>query len=140
MHVYYSSPRRLSNGPGREFGRLRTPANRTHETFSPAVDIREEAERFVVQADLPGVDAEAIELTVEGDRLTIRGERRLEPAADGAPILRGERRGGRFERIFRLPETAAGDGVEARYRHGVLTVAIPKSRAALPYRIEVTQH
>jgi len=140
MQLYYSNPRRLIAGLSRPYDRLLEPETRAQQGFSPAVDIREEAERFVVLADLPGVDAAAIELTVEGDLLTIRGERTLEPTAEAASVRRNERTGGRFERIFRLPETAAGEGVEATYRHGVLTISIPKAKEATPYRIEVTQH
>jgi HSP20 family protein len=109
-----------------------------HNAFVPAVDIHEEEARFVVLADLPGVDATRIDITVEGDLLTIRGERENAPAADDATVHRAERQRGRFERTFRLPETAASDGFQADYSNGVLTVAIPKAEEATPYRIEVT--
>lgn len=106
--------------------------------FVPAVDIHEEEARFVVLADLPGVDATRIDITVDRDLLTIKGEREGVPAADDATVYRAERLRGRFERTFRLPETAASDGIQADYRHGVLTVSIPKAEEAMPYRIEVT--
>ena len=108
------------------------------ETFIPAVDIHEEAKRFVVLADLPGIDAAAIEITVDGDLLTIRGKREDTPTADGATVQRAERAHGRFERSFRLPETVASKDLEADYRHGVLTISIPKAEQAIPYRIKVT--
>jgi hypothetical protein len=75
--------------------------------------------------------------TVDGDLLKIKGERE-QGAAEGTEPLRAERASGPFERHFRLRESAAADGVEAKYRHGVLTVSIPKLKAREPYRIEVT--
>ena len=140
MQMFFPDRPGLIAGLSHELGRLHDTGPRVRHGFSPAVDIREEAERFVVMADLPGVDAAAIELTVEGDLLTIRGERQLESADSGVSVQRSEPRSGRFERVFRLPKTAAGDGVEAAYRRGVLTITIPKAREATPYRIEVTQH
>ena len=106
--------------------------------FVPAVDIHEEEARFVVLADLPGIDAARIDITVDGDLLTIKGERENPPAADDATVHRAERQRGPFERTFRLPETAASNGFQADYSNGVLTVSIPKSEEATPYRIEVT--
>lgn len=123
---------------GRDADRLIRAQSGTRRRFVPAIDIVEEDARYVVEADLPGIDAAAIDITVEGDLLTIRGERKAPQPADGAAARRAERASGPFERVFRLPETAAGDGIEASYRHGVLTVLIPKSRDATPYRIEVT--
>jgi HSP20 family protein len=107
-------------------------------SFVPAVDIREEPQRFVVEADLPGVDAKAIDITVDGDTLTIAGERRRGKADEDAEIHLTERARGRFERSFRLPESAASEGFSADYSSGVLTIAIPKTERAIPYRIEVT--
>ena len=107
-------------------------------SYVPGVDIQEEAERYVVLVDLPGVDAAGIEITLDADLLTVRGERERTPVSEGAEIQRAERPYGRFERNFRLPESAAKDGVEADYRNGVLTISIPKAAEALPYRIEVT--
>jgi HSP20 family protein len=140
MPTIYQNPRSLLTGLGREFQLRVEPDAGVRPGFRPAIDIYEEASRFVVQADVPGVDAAALDITVEGDLLTIRGERATDPTAEGSELQRVERASGRFERSFRLPETAAGEGVEARYRHGVLTIAIPKTKAATPYRIEVTQH
>lgn len=107
-------------------------------SFVPSVDIREEAQRFVVEADLPGVDAKAIDITVDGDTLTISGERKHTQADEAAEVHLTERAQGRFARSFRLPESAASEGFSADYNGGVLTIAIPKSEKAIPYRIEVT--
>jgi len=137
MQLIHHNPWKLMSSLGRDVDRLFQANADATPRFVPAVDIHEEPARYVVRADLPGVNAEAIEITVEGDLLTIKGERRPEPAPEGASVQRAERASGRFERIFRLPESAASEGFEAEYRHGVLSVSIPKAAQALPYRIEV---
>ena len=118
--------------------RPRSDRAATRAAFVPGVDIQEEASRFVVLADLPGVDPTAIEITLDSDLLTVKGNREPAPVTEGAAIKRAERPHGQFERRFRLPETAARDGFEADYRNGVLTISIPKAEEAVPYRIEVT--
>ena len=106
--------------------------------FVPAVDIYEEAARYVVEADLPGIDPTAIEITVDGNILTIKGERRQAEITEDTSLQRAERPRGPFERSFKLPKSVANDGFSAEYQNGVLRVAIPKSDRAKPYRIEVT--
>ena len=136
MQTSHHNPRELMSSLRRDVDHL-FHANAS-ATFIPAVDIHEEAKRFVVLADLPGIDAAAIEIMVDGDLLTIRGEREDTPTADGATVQRAERAHGRFERSFRLPKTVASKDLEADYRHGVLTISIPKAEQAMPYRIKVT--
>ena len=101
----------------------------------PLVDIREEQDRFVIEADVPGVDPKDIEVTMENGVLTIRGQR-PEPA-EGARYKRRERPFGTFYRRFMLPDTADAEAVSATGRHGVLQVVIPKRRQAQPRRITV---
>jgi HSP20 family protein len=138
MQLISHNPWELMSGLRRDVDRmLRTDGAGRHE-FVPAVDILEEPERYVVRADLPGVDADAIDITVDGGLLTIRGERKAKVQAEGVTLQRAERACGNFERAFRLPETAASEGFEADYRQGVLTVRIPKTKQAQPYRIQVT--
>lgn len=136
MPLIHHQPWELLANLGRDVDHL-FHAN-TSEKFVPAVDIYEEAERFVVLADLPGVDAAGIEITVDADLLTIEGERNAAKALDDANLQRAERASGHFERSFRLPESAASKGFEADYQSGVLTISIPKAEQARPYRIEVT--
>lgn len=138
MHLINHDPFKLMSNLRRDVDRLFQADDRAPRRFVPAVDIHEEAAAYVVEADLPGVEAKAIEITVEGDLMTIRGERKLPARAEDVTEHRAERRGGHFERAFRLPETAASEGFEAEYRQGVLTVRIPKTPEAKPYRIEVT--
>jgi HSP20 family protein len=90
----------------------------------------------VLTAELPGLRGEEIELTLEHDRLTLSGERRIEHPKD-ASVHRVERRGGSFRRAIQLPKEVDGEKVEAIYRNGVLRVRIPKSPEHQPRRITV---
>jgi HSP20 family protein len=136
MQLIHHNPWDLMSSLHRDVSRLRLAD--APERFVPAVDIYEEAGRFVVLSDLPGVEAARIDITVEQDLLTIKGERKATEPVEGASLQRAERASGEFERKFRLPETAASEGIQADYRDGVLTVCIPKSEKSAPYRIEVT--
>jgi HSP20 family protein len=102
----------------------------------PRVDIREEAERFVILADLPGVDPAQIEINMDKGILSIKGERKAEEA-DGRRYSRQERAQGVFFRRFALPESANPDGIAATGRNGVLEISIPKRPEASPRRINV---
>jgi len=133
----------IQHNPWELMSSLRRDLSRLHQTeapasFVPAVDIYEETERYVVLADLPGIEAAGIDITVEEDLLTIKGERKATEATEGASLQRAERTSGQFERVFKLPETAASEGIQADFRDGVLTVRIPKAEKAAPYRIKVT--
>ncbi len=103
----------------------------------PPVDIREEKDQFVLHADLPGVDAKHIDVTLEKGVLTIRGRRALESREEKHGYKRVERVAGEFYRRFSLPDTADSQSVKARFANGVLEVAIPKQPQVLPRRIEV---
>ncbi len=103
----------------------------------PPVDIREEDKQFVIFADLPGVDAKNIDVTLEKGELTIRGRRDLEARDEQHGFRRVERTGGQFYRRFSLPDTADSQAVKARFTNGVLEVAIPKQAQVLPRRINV---
>jgi HSP20 family protein len=103
----------------------------------PVVDIKEEKDRFVLHADLPGVDREDIDITMEGGVLSIRGERKLEDVAEGGEYKRVERIHGNFYRRFALPDEADAEGINARCNQGVLEVVIPKKQSVQPRRIEI---
>jgi HSP20 family protein len=103
----------------------------------PRVDIREEANRFVIFADLPGVDPKDIEVNMDKGILSIRGERTTESKADNERFSRIERAHGVFYRRFALPESANPEGVSASGRHGVLEITIPKRPETTPRRIQV---
>ncbi|AGA35228.1 heat shock protein, Hsp20 family [Thioalkalivibrio nitratireducens DSM 14787] len=105
--------------------------------WSPAVDIREESDGYVLHADLPGVDAKDIEVHMENGVLTIRGERRHESKEERENYKRIERVRGTFFRRFSLPDTADSDNISARCENGVLEVRIPKHAKVQPRRITV---
>lgn len=101
----------------------------------PAVDIAEEKDRFVILADVPGVEAKDIEITMENSVLTLRGTRT--PEQDGNGYKRRERPLGAFYRRFVLPDTADAEGISAQGKNGVLQISIPKRQQAQPRRIQV---
>lgn len=103
----------------------------------PAVDIQEDGDRFVLKADLPGVDPENIDVTMEDGVLTIQGSRESETATDDDNYRRYERVSGKFLRRFTLPDTANGEAISAATKHGVLEVSIPKQARPSPRKINV---
>lgn len=103
----------------------------------PRVDIREEAGRFVIQADLPGIDPQEIEVQMDKGILSIKGERQGESIAETGRFSRVERRYGSFHRRFALPDSADADGISASGRNGVLEIVIPKKPETTPRRIQV---
>ncbi|GAB6067423.1 Hsp20/alpha crystallin family protein [Methylothermus subterraneus] len=105
--------------------------------WAPAVDIKEEANRYVVQADLPGVKPEDIEVTLQNGVLTIKGERQTEAKEEKENYRRVERFYGSFFRRFTLPESVDEEKIEANYDKGVLTVSIPKKPEVQPKKISV---
>jgi HSP20 family protein len=106
--------------------------------WQPLVDIREEPDRFLLMADVPGVKAGDVEVTLEGGILRIQGERKMEAfQSEGGRYGRQERPSGRFYRQFLLPESANPDDVSARVHDGILEVTIGKRAEKQPRRIEV---
>ena len=106
-------------------------------SWIPHVDIREEAERFVVVADLPGVEAKDISVTAEKGVLTVRGERRSEKKSTADGYERVERATGTFLRRFTLPEWGEAEAIKATHVNGVLEISIPKRPQEQPRRISV---
>ena len=107
-------------------------------TWTPRVDIYEEAERFVVVADVPGVEAKDIDITAENGVLTVKGQRSSERKDTGkSGYERIERTSGSFVRRFTLPESANTESITAKQTNGVLEVSIPKQPKVQPRRISV---
>jgi len=106
----------------------------------PSVDVKEENDRFVLYADLPGIDPDDIEVSMDKGLLTIRGERSSESSSETERYSRIERRYGSFHRRFALPDSADPEGIEARGRNGVLEIVIPKRPETSPRRIQVGRH
>jgi HSP20 family protein len=101
--------------------------------FAPAVDVREEPDALVLEADVPGLAPEAIEVSYDNGVLTLSGERKEPTGEKAATFHRVERAWGRFERRFALPAEVDGAGIEATWAAGVLTIRLPK-RAELRAR------
>ena len=105
--------------------------------WNPNVDIYENKDQIVLEAELPGMNREDFELTVENNVITLRGERRFEKKDDADNYHRVERSYGSFSRSFTLPQVVSGDGATAEYRNGVLRVTLPKREEAKARRIEI---
>jgi HSP20 family protein len=105
--------------------------------WTPRVDIKEEDSRFVIFADIPGVDPKDIEITMEKGILSIKGERKAETTEQNGKVTRVERSHGSFYRRFALPDSADAEGIKATGRHGVLEISIPKRPETAPRRINV---
>jgi len=105
--------------------------------WAPAVDIYETEHELVVKADLPDVDPKDLDIRVENNILTIRGERKFEKQVNEDKYLRVERSYGSFARSFTLANTVNAEAIRADYQNGVLTLTIPKREEAKPKQIKV---
>ncbi len=105
--------------------------------WAPRVDIREEDKRFVIFADIPGVDPKDIEVNMDKGILTIKGERSSESVAENGQLTRIERSSGTFYRRFALPDSADAENISASGKHGVLEISIPKKAETTPRRITI---
>jgi HSP20 family protein len=104
----------------------------------PTLDVADKDDAVVVKVDVPGMKAQDIDISVQGNTLTITGERKdVREEKDGDNYYHCERRSGSFRRDITLPTTVEADKIEAQYRDGVLTVTMPKTEQAKPKRIAV---
>ncbi len=106
-------------------------------TWAPAVDIYETENELVVKADLPDVNEKDLDVRIENNTLTIRGERKFEKKVEEENYLRVERTYGSFSRSFSLPNTVNSEAIKAEYKNGVLTVELPKRAESKPKQIKV---
>ena len=107
-------------------------------TWAPAVDIYETENELVVKADLPDLQDKDIDVRVENNTLTIRGERKFEKDVNEDNYLRIERAYGSFTRSFSLPNTVNSENIRAEYRNGVLTLHIAKREGSKPKQIKIS--
>jgi len=105
--------------------------------WTPALDVHEDKDNFVVQAELPGMKREEIDVSLHDGALSISGERKVEKKYEEAEVYRTERFFGKFQRTVTLPAPVAADKVKAQYKDGVLTITLPKTEAAKPKQIDV---
>jgi len=117
------------------FDRSTEEANLT--IWAPAVDIYETEQELVIKADLPDIKPEELDIRVENNILTIRGERKFEKKVNEDNYLRVERTYGAFSRSFSLASTVNSEAIKADYNNGVLTLSIPKREEAKPKQIKV---
>ncbi|MDE2090313.1 MAG: Hsp20/alpha crystallin family protein [Gammaproteobacteria bacterium] len=121
----------------RNLGGVANDNGLTASDWVPAVDIKEEPNRYLIHADVPGVDPKDIEITMEDGTLTLKGERQSETREEQDGYRRVERVSGQFFRRFTLPDTADAEGISAKGSNGVLEISIPKQAKAQPRRITV---
>lgn len=122
---------------GEFFGRTPFRMAATEAMWSPLVDIHETKDSFQLIAELPGVKQEDIQVSIEGDTLTLKGERKSEVEVKEDQYHRIERSYGRFERSIVLPSVVDPNRVKATYRDGVLEIQLPKKEEAKPKEIKV---
>src|SRR5258708_245555 len=122
----------FADAPSRTFDDDRFFAN-----WTPPVDIQETEKEYIVKADLPDVKKEDVKVELDGDMLTVEGERKQEKEEKTKRFHRTERAYGKFVRRFGLPTHVDGANVKAEFKDGVLNVHLPKTEAAKPKAIEV---
>jgi HSP20 family protein len=106
--------------------------------WSPSVDIYENKDQIVLEAELPGMKQEDFDLSIENNVITLRGERKFEKTDDSDNYHRVERSYGSFTRSFTLPPAVSAEGARAEYANGVLRVTLPKREEAKSRRIEIS--
>ena len=124
----------------RRFGSFHHPGHNGFTGFEPwpaPLDVVADGDDFVVRASMPGVSPENIQVSIEDDMLTIRGETASHFETSEGNYLMRERRSGSFHRSLRLPDTVDQDKAEPRYEHGVLTISLPKAEAKKAKQFEV---
>lgn len=111
----------------------------TSAVWAPAVDVRETQDEIRVMAELPGLEPDDVDVSIENNVLTVTGEKRqeIEEGKEDSSFHVLERRYGRFERSFTLPRTVDADNISARFHNGVLTVTLPKAETAKPRRVQI---
>lgn len=123
---------------GNEVSRLLgTAESALKGAWSPAADILETPEKFQIIVELPGISTEDVDITVENDVLTLKGERRFNEAANQEAYRRVERHYGPFGRRIALPPKCDSTRINATMTNGLLTIDVPKMEQAKPQRIEV---
>ncbi|HEV8231675.1 MAG TPA: Hsp20/alpha crystallin family protein [Thermoanaerobaculia bacterium] len=104
----------------------------------PPVDIAEDKDKIVVTAELPGFKEDEVQIQVEGNLLTIRGERKFEQEKEGKNYHRIERAYGQFVRTFSLPTNVDRENIRARFKNGLLEIEMPKREDARPKQIKIS--
>lgn len=128
----------IQNELNRLFGRtFSSEADERAAAWVPAIDVAETQERFVITAELPGVEPSDVDISVENSILILRGERKFYRETNEDDFHRIERRFGTFVRSITLPSTADPERVNASFDAGVLTIEVPKREEAKPRKIQI---
>ena len=109
----------------------------TRSGLIPAIDVYEKGDSIVVEASLPGIDTDKVDVAVENDVLTIEGKEEKKTEVDEKNYYRREVRSGSFHRAVQLPTAVQGDKAEAQYENGVLKVVIPKQERIKPKQVKI---
>lgn len=109
----------------------------TPRLWAPTVDVAETPDEIVLEAELPGMKRDDIDIQLNGDTLTLRGERKFEQSQRGEQYHRIERQYGAWQRSFQIEVPIDAQKVSANYEHGVLTVRLPKAESLKPRQIEI---
>lgn len=127
----------LQNAMERMFDEVYGEVKPAMRRWDLAVDLAEKQDAFIIKASLPGIDPNALDITVEDDVLTIKAETTEDKAVEEANYHLRERRTGSFARSLRLPTPINADQIQADYDNGVLTLNVPKAEAVKPKKIAV---
>jgi HSP20 family protein len=133
----WQSLRRLSNALDEAFGTFQDEGRTVTASWYPACDVFEDKEAIKIVAEVPGVTADDVKISLENNLLTIRGEKKQQAEERTERVHRYERSYGLFERTFALPSTVDPDRIQASYQNGILTVSVPKAERARPREIPV---
>ncbi|MDJ0783252.1 MAG: Hsp20/alpha crystallin family protein [Desulfosarcinaceae bacterium] len=103
----------------------------------PAINLTEDADRFYIRAELPGVPSDALQMQATGKNLSISGERKIAAEKEGVRYHRREREAGKFSRVIAMPTQIDPDRIEAKLEDGILTIRVPKADAVKPRQISI---
>lgn len=129
----------IQNEMNRLFGRTYggDVGETTRGAWTPALDVFETQDKFVITMELPGVSPDDVDISVEDSTLVVRGERRFYSEQNEESFLRVERRFGEFTRSLTLPSTADAESIQASFDQGVLTIEVPKREEAKPRKVSI---
>ena len=145
----YGVPAWRVRSPFDELNRMQRQMDRLFDAFGgthegsvsagvfPPINLSEDAENYVLRAELPGIAADKLDIQVTGNNLSLSGERQISEEGNGVRYHRREREGGTFSRVLTLPGDIDGSKVDAQLANGILTIKIAKAEAAKPKQIEV---
>ena len=136
----YSTVNHLNRAVEKLFGELARPNSEGQESirpWQPLVDIVETEQAYEVRAELPGIAREDVQLSIEDNVLTLSGERKLEKDVNKESYHRIERAYGTFSRSFALPAQVDTQGIQASFKDGVLSIAVPKAEQVKPRKISI---